>query len=50
MSLGTVFEKLCYALAWAAKRLCQYMLHHTTWLISKLDPLRHIYERPYLSV
>ena len=45
----TVIEKLCCALAWAAKRLRQYMLYHTTWLILKLDPLRYIYEKPYLS-
>jgi len=25
------------------------MLYHTTWLISKLDPLRYICEKPYLS-
>ncbi|XP_034910829.1 uncharacterized protein [Populus alba] len=45
----TVIEKLCCALAWATKRLRQYMLYHTTWLISKLDPLRYICEKPYLS-
>jgi len=26
----TVIEKLCYALAWAAKRLRHYMLYHTS--------------------
>ena len=30
-------EKMCCALAWAAQRLRQYMLYHTTWLIAKLD-------------
>jgi hypothetical protein len=25
------------------------MLYYTTWLISKLDPLRYIFEKPYLS-
>ncbi|KAG5226363.1 RNA-directed DNA polymerase (Reverse transcriptase), Ribonuclease [Salix suchowensis] len=45
----TMIEKLCCALAWAAKRLRQYMLYHTTWLISKLDPLKYICEKPYLS-
>jgi hypothetical protein len=25
------------------------MLYYTTWLISKLDPLRNIFEKPYLS-
>ena len=45
----TMIEKLCCALAWATRRLRQYMLYHTTWLISKLDPLRYICEKPYLS-
>ena len=44
-----MIEKLCCALAWATKRLRQYMLYHTTWLISKLDSLRYICEKPYLS-
>ena len=25
------------------------MLYHTTWLISKVDPLRYICDKPYLS-
>ena len=25
------------------------MLHYTTWLISKLNPLKYICEKPYLS-
>jgi len=45
----TVIEKLYCALVWATKRLRQYMLYHTTWLISTLDPLRYICEKPYLS-
>ncbi|KAK9034176.1 hypothetical protein V6N11_050351 [Hibiscus sabdariffa] len=42
-------ENLCCALVWAAKRLRQYMLYHTTWLISKLDPLKYMMEAPALS-
>ena len=42
-------EKMCYALAWAAQRLRQYMLYHTTWLIVKLDPIKFIFEKPSLS-
>ncbi|KAK9042315.1 hypothetical protein V6N11_017392 [Hibiscus sabdariffa] len=42
-------EKLCCALVWATKRLRQYMLYHTTWLISKLDPLKYMMEAPALS-
>ena len=25
------------------------MLYHTTWLISKLDPIKYIFEKPSLS-
>ena len=35
-------KKLCCALTWATKRLRQYMMYYTTWLISKLDTLRYI--------
>ena len=42
-------EKMCCALAWAAQRLGQYMLYHTTWLIAKLDPIKFIFEKPSLS-
>ena len=41
-------EKLCYALAWMARRLRQYMLYHTTWLINKLDPIKYLCEAPAL--
>ena len=42
-------EKMCCALAWAAQRLKQYMLYHTTWLIAKLDPIKFIFEKPSFS-
>uniref|UniRef100_A0A2N9HNC7 Uncharacterized protein n=1 Tax=Fagus sylvatica TaxID=28930 RepID=A0A2N9HNC7_FAGSY len=31
-------EKTCCALAWASKKLRQYMLYYTTWLVSRMDP------------
>ena len=42
-------EKMCCALAWAAQRLKQYMLYHTTWLIARLNPIKYIFEKPSLS-
>jgi hypothetical protein len=45
----TVIEKLCCELVWVTKRLRHYMLYHTTLLISKVDPLRYICDKPYLS-
>jgi hypothetical protein len=45
----SMLEKTCCALAWAAKRLRQYMMNHTTWLISKMDPIKYIFEKPALT-
>ena len=41
-------EKMCCALAWATKRLRQYMFYHTTWLIARLDLIKYIFEKPSL--
>ena len=45
----SLLEKTCCALAWAARRLRQYMLTHTTLLISNMDPIKYIFEKPALS-
>ncbi|KAI5422597.1 hypothetical protein KIW84_045871 [Lathyrus oleraceus] len=45
----SLLEKTCCALAWAARRLRQYMSNHTTLLISKMDPIKYIFEKPALS-
>lgn len=42
-------ERTCCALAWAAHRLRQYMLCFTTWLISKRDPIKYIFEKAVLA-
>ncbi|KAK5776518.1 hypothetical protein PVK06_044477 [Gossypium arboreum] len=42
-------EKLCCALIWTTQRLKQYMLYHTTWLISKMDPLKYLMESTALN-
>ena len=44
----STLEKTCCALAWTANRLRQYMLSHITWLISKMDPIKYIFEKPAL--
>jgi hypothetical protein len=44
----TEIERLCCALVWAAKRLRHYMLYYTTWLISKVDPLRYLCNKTFL--
>jgi len=43
-----MLEKTCCALVWASHRLRQYMLSHTMWLISKMNPVKYIFEKPAL--
>ena len=45
----SLLEKTCCALVWASHRLRQYMLSHTTWLVSKMDPIKYIFEKPALT-
>ena len=45
----SLLERTCYALAWAAHRLRQYILSYTTWLVSKMDPVKYIFEKPALT-
>ena len=40
----SLLEKTYCALSWATKRLRQYMLTHTTWLIARMDPLKYVFE------
>ena len=45
----SLLEKTCCVLVRAARRLRQYMLTHTTLLISKMDLIKYIFEKPSLS-
>ena len=45
----SLLERTCYALVWAAHWLRQYMLSYTTWLVSKMDPVKYIFEKPALT-
>ena len=42
-------EKTCCALAWASRKLWQYMLYYTTRLISRMDPIKYIFEKSTLT-
>lgn len=44
-----MLEKTCCALAWTSKRLRQYMLTCITLLISKIDHVKYIFEKPALT-
>lgn len=45
----SLLEKTCCALTWDARRLRKYMLTHTTLLISKMDLIKYIFEKPALT-
>jgi len=45
----TDLEKTCWALTWATKRLRHYMLSFPVILISRMDPLKYLFEKPALS-
>ena len=45
----SLLERTCCALAWATHHLRQYMLSYTTWLVSKMDPVKYIFEKPALT-
>ena len=45
----SLLEMTCCALPWATHRLRQYMLNYTTWLVSKMDPIKYIFEKPALT-
>ena len=42
-------EKTCCALAWASRKLWQYMLYYTTQLISHMDPIKYMFEKLALT-
>ena len=41
-------ERTCCALVWASHCLRQYMLSHTTWLVSKMDLVKYVFKNPVL--
>jgi len=45
----TPLEKTCWALVWASKKLRHYMLAYSVKLISRMDPLKYLFEKPALT-
>ena len=45
----SLLGRRCCAVAWAAHCLRQYMLSYTTWLVSKMDPIKYIFEKLVLT-
>ena len=44
-----MIERLCLALVWATKRLRHYVIEDSILLVSRLDPLRYLFDRPIMT-
>ncbi|KAL6340779.1 hypothetical protein AAG906_027996 [Vitis piasezkii] len=44
-----MIERLCLALVWATRRLRHYVTKYSILLVSRLDPLRYLFNRPILT-
>ena len=44
-----MIERLCLALIWATKRLRHYVTEYSILLVSRLDPLRYLLDRPVMT-
>ena len=42
----TSLEKACLALVWATRKLRHYLLAHSVILVSRLDPIKYLFEKP----
>ncbi|XP_077221706.1 uncharacterized protein LOC143855474 [Tasmannia lanceolata] len=45
----TILEKTCLALVWATQRLRHYLLSSKILLLSRMDPLKYLFEKPALT-
>ncbi|XP_077226343.1 uncharacterized protein LOC143859575 [Tasmannia lanceolata] len=45
----TILEKTCLALVWATQRLRHYLLSNKVFLLSRMDPLKYLFEKPALT-
>ncbi|XP_049378136.1 uncharacterized protein LOC125842899 [Solanum stenotomum] len=42
----SLLERTCCAVTWVAQKLRHYLSSHTTYLISRMDPLKYIFQKP----
>ncbi|XP_070032954.1 uncharacterized protein [Nicotiana tomentosiformis] len=42
----SLLERTCCALTWIARKLRHYFCAYTTYLISRMDPLKYIFQKP----
>ncbi|XP_042484574.1 uncharacterized protein LOC122064858 [Macadamia integrifolia] len=45
----TTLEKTCASLVWATRRLRHYMLTYSVFLVSRMDPIKYLFEKPMLT-
>ena len=45
----TLSERVCCALTWLAQKLRHYLSSYTTYLISRMDPLKYIFQMAMLT-
>ncbi|XP_077249459.1 uncharacterized protein LOC143888967 [Tasmannia lanceolata] len=45
----TILEKTCLALVWATQKLRHYLLSSRVLLLSRMDPLKYLFEKPALT-
>ena len=45
----TPLEKACLALVWATKKLRHYLLAHSVILVSRLDPIKYLFQKLVLT-
>ena len=45
----TPLEKACIALVWATRKLRHYLLAHSVILVSRLDSIKYLFEKPVLT-
>ncbi|XP_042493217.1 uncharacterized protein LOC122072850 [Macadamia integrifolia] len=45
----TTLKKTCAALVWATRRLRHYMLTYSVFLVSRMDPIKYLFEKPALT-
>ena len=44
-----MIERLCLPLVWVTRRLRHYVIKYSILLVSRLDPLRYLFDRPALT-
>lgn len=45
----TAIERACLVVVFCTQKLHHYMLNHTTYLISKIDPLKYLLSKAALT-